>query len=373
LTRVYAVSDPTEAVDPTYADGLRDAVTAALDYGLAGIERGEKRVPPIPTALLAQARIAARNGVSLDTVLRRYFAGYALLGDFLIEEAEQGELLHGSDLKCLLRGQASLFDRLLEAVGEEHARETEGRLHSIEDRRAERVQRLLAGELLDTDELAYDFEAHHLGAIAKGPGASQAIRSLARALDCRLLLIRRSEGTVWAWLGAGRPWIDLAELEHLVSSHWPAKVLLALGEPARGLAGWRLTHRQAKAALPIALRSPESFVRYADVALLASLLQDDLLAGFLRQLYLAPLSRERSGGEVMRKTLRAYFAAGRSVSSTAAALRVTRQTVRNRLRAIEERLGRSLDSSASEVEAALRLDELGHFAVPLESSLTPSD
>ena len=30
--------------------------------------------------MLAQARSAARNGVSLDTVLRRYFAGYSLLG-----------------------------------------------------------------------------------------------------------------------------------------------------------------------------------------------------------------------------------------------------------------------------------------------------
>jgi hypothetical protein len=103
LTRVYSVADPTEVGDPSYAEGLRAAVASALDYWLAAIECGEDRVPPVPASLLVQARIAARSGVSLDTVLRRYFVGYMLLGDFLIEEAEAGKLLRGGALKELLR------------------------------------------------------------------------------------------------------------------------------------------------------------------------------------------------------------------------------------------------------------------------------
>jgi hypothetical protein len=39
--------------------------------------------------LLVQARLAARSDVSLDIVLRRYFAGYSLLGDFLVGEADR--------------------------------------------------------------------------------------------------------------------------------------------------------------------------------------------------------------------------------------------------------------------------------------------
>ena len=70
---------------------------------------------------MVQARIAARRGVGLDTVLRRYCAGYALFGDFLIEEAQ--EALQGPALKRLLRIQASLFDRVIAAVCEEHRRE----------------------------------------------------------------------------------------------------------------------------------------------------------------------------------------------------------------------------------------------------------
>jgi PucR C-terminal helix-turn-helix domain/GGDEF-like domain len=357
LTRVYAVSDPTEAADPEYVEGLRAAVSAAIDYGFAGIKRSEERSLPLPAVLLTQARLAARNGISLDTVLRRYFAGYTLLSDFLMQEAEDGDLLEGVALKRLLRSQATLFDRLVAAVTEEYAREAGSRLDTAEQRRAERVERLLDGELLDTFELAYEFDAYHLGAIAAGPGAGEAIRDLAKTLDRRLLLISRGEGAVWAWLGA-RHRIDPAEFERLVSQSWPTQVSLAIGESGQGHAGWRLTHQQARAALPIALRSSQPLVRYADVALLASMLQDDVLVASLRELYLAPLEQERDGGEVARETLRAYFAADRNSSSSSAILGVSRQTVTNRLRTIEQLLGRPLNSCAAEVEAILRLEEL---------------
>jgi hypothetical protein len=370
LTRVHGIAEPVESQDPEYAHGLRLAVSAALDYGLSALERSEDRAPPIPAVLLAQSRLAARSAVSLDTVLRRYLAGYTLLGDFVIGEAERGARLKGGSLQRLLRAQAALFDRLLAAVSEEYAREESGRLCSPEQRRAERVRKLLAGELLDASELEYDFTAHHLGAIATGPQAPAALREIATALDRRLLLVCQEEGTVWAWLGS-RQKSDPAELEHLIAKTFPSGLSLCVGEPAQGLGGWRLTHRQARAALPIALRSAHSFTRYADVALLASMLEDDLLATSLRQLYLAPLGAERDGGEALRETLRAYFAAERNVSSTAAALGVNRQTVINRLHAIEERFERSLTSCSADVEAALDLQSLGYPLLP-HAALSPA-
>jgi hypothetical protein len=354
LTRVVAVSDPSEPHDLEYAEGLRAAVCAAIDYALAAVELGERRSPPPPPPLLAQARMAARTGVNLDTVLRRCIVGQALLVDFLVDEANAGGLGPGA-LQGLLRGQAALAEGLVAAVSEEYARESNGRLSSSEQR-DERIERLLTGEPLDTSQIAYDFEVHHLGAVAKGPGAAEAIRALAAPLDCRLLLVHRGDGAVWAWLG-GRQSIDPVELARGAAP--PRSGLsLAFGEPARGLGGWRLTHRQARAALLIALRGPESLVRYADVALLASIFQDDLAVTSLRALYLAPLERERDGGVVLRETLRAYFASERNVSSAAAALGVSRNTVASRLRTIEARIGRSLSTCSAEFEAALRLGEL---------------
>jgi len=357
LTRVYGISDTSGIGDPEYAEGLRVAVSTALEYGLTAIERGDDRPLPIPPMLLIQARTAARIGINLDTVLRRYFAGYALLGDFLIEEAVRDELLAGDALKRVLRAQATLFDQLLATVGEEYAREADARAASAEARRAERVQRLLDGELVDTSTLAYDFDAHHLGLVASGPEALDLVRDLDDLLDCRALVVPRGETTVWAWLGARRG-LDLADLERVVAGRSPKRASIAIGEPGEGLHGWRRTHEQARAALVVAARLPGRLTRYVDVALLASTLQDDLLATSLRDAYLKPLGKDRGGGRVARETLWAYFEAARNVSSAAASLKVSRRTVANRLRAIEERLGRPLSTIGVEMELALRLDAL---------------
>jgi hypothetical protein len=365
LTRAFAISDPAGVAEPMYLDGLRAAISAALDYGIAAIERGAERPPSIPTELLLQARLAAGCGVSLDTVLRRYFAGYALLGDFTIEEARAEESLDDAGLKSLLRAQASLFDRVLAAIGEEHAREEGDRFGTAARHRFEQVRRLLDGELLDDAELGYDLDSSHLGAVATGRDAADLVRQLALKLDRRLLLVRDGEGTVWGWLG-GRRDTEPAAVARLVSASPLAGVSVAIGEPGRGPAGWRLTHRQAAVALPVALRRREPFVRYAGVALLASAARDDVLVESLHQLFLAPLDSARDGGKVARETLRAYFAANRNVSSAASALGVRRQTVANRLRAVEERLGLTVDGCAAELEVALAVGEL-----PPRASLPP--
>jgi hypothetical protein len=367
LARVYSVADPVEAPDSDYAQGLRSAVSRAIDYGLAAIEAGEAKAPPVPPELLAQARLSARNGVSLDTVLRRYVAGYTLLGDFLIEEAQESDLFDGESLQRMMAGLSALLDRLVAVVSDEHSRAAPGTSGSPEERRASHVKRLLAGEFLDASGLAYDFEGHHLGLVAEGPRAKAAICELAGSLDKRLLSIAVEEKTQWAWLGSGKA-TDPDELRDFASKGLSADTSLAIGEPARGMEGWRLTHRQARAALPIALRDPErEVVRYADVALLASILQDELLVRSLRQLYLEPLATERDGGEVLRATLRAYFEAERNVSSAAAVLGVKRHTVTKRLRMAEERLGRSLTSCAAEIGVALSLEDIGYSILPHRS------
>jgi hypothetical protein len=361
LTRVFAVSDPRGSSHPEYAEGLRATILAALRYGIEALQRREDRPPPIPTTLLSQARLAARGGVKLETVLRRYLAGYTLLGDYVIEEAERAGLSEAASLQRLSRAQAALFDRVIAAVSEEYGRESESRLLSPEGRQAERVRGLLAGELLEAPELAYELGGHHLGVVAVGPGTGEILEEIARAFDRRLLLIRPEKQGAWAWLGSRR----LFGSEQLIEiARWtlPKAMTLAIGEPAEGLAGWRLSHRQARAALAVALRGGKGFVRYGEVALLAATLQDDVLVASLRHLYLEPLEAERDDGATLRETLRAYFAAGRNNSSAASALGVSDRTVTNRLRAAEARLGRTLDA---EMELALRMHELDAVAEPL--------
>ena len=354
-TRVHAIADPRDVADPSYLHSLNSALTAALEYALVAIELGERRTPGIPPALPAEARLAARAGVPLDTVLRRYVSGNALLGDFLVEEAERAEV-PTSVLRRLLRRQATLLDRLLETIGEEHVREAKSWPSSSSERRRECVKSLLAGEQVDHSELGYDLDGHHLALMAKGEGAPEAMRLLAEGLDRRLLAVCREEEPIWAcWLGGRRP-LEARQALQALGEIPLDRVVVTVGEPGEGLSGWRLSHRQAKAALPIAERRGEAILHYADVVLLTSILRDDLVSTSLHQLYLAPLEAAPDGGRVARKTLRAYFAAERNVSSTAAALGVDRRTVTNRIRAIEDLFGRPLKDIAAELETALRLD-----------------
>jgi len=348
------VADPATVADPGYATGLRAAVSAAVSYVLDALAEGVERLAPLPAELLAQARAAARNGVPLDTVLRRYIAGHRLLDEFILAEAADA-----GELREALRTSALVLEHLVDAVAAEYRGELELRLRSRENRRAECARRLLSGELMDAAELGYELDAWHLGAVAKGAGAREALRSLAAEADARLLAVDGDEGAVWAWLGAGRP-LDPAGLDAEVRG----EPNVALGEPGYGIEGWRLTHRQAAAALPLLLRSSRLRGRYVDLALLAAVAKDDVLIASLHELYLRPLAEERDGGATLRLTLRSYFAAERNVSSTAVALGVSRKTVTARLRAVERRLGRIAGPRASALEVALALEEVSISAVP---------
>lgn len=352
LTRVYGVADPTEVGDLAYLEGLRDAASAGIDFGLATIEASQDRLPLVPPVLLAQARLAARSGVGIDTVLRRYTAGHALLVDFLIGEVERSGSFPPAELRKMLAVISAAIDRLLVAVSEEHARELECRLDfSEERRRTDRVERLLAGEPIDAADLSYELGGWHLGVVAQGDEGGRRFRAVAKELSLQVLIAAHADGRNWGWLG-GRRRPDPDE----ITCHLTGLRMTGVGEPGEGLEGWRLTHRQAAAAFSTTQPADTLPVRYADVALVTSASRDDLLSTSLRRLFLAPLDGERDGGTTARETLRAYFKAERSVSSAAAALGVKRHTVTKRLRSIEERIGRPLARFSAEVEIALRLE-----------------
>ncbi|HEX5414298.1 MAG TPA: helix-turn-helix domain-containing protein, partial [Chloroflexota bacterium] len=194
------------------------------------------------------------------------------------------------------------------------------------------------------------------GAVVIGPDIAERVRMALLEVDALSLLVEREEDIAWLWLGSRRR-RDPDSLFSLFLDREESPLTMSVGEPGRGPEGWRLTHRQALASVPAALRSPRARARYRDVAILSSVLQDDLLATSLRHLYLDPLERERDGGLVARTTLRAYLDSRCIVSSTASLLGITRKTVTARLRAIERLIDRPLDSCWTDVAAALQLDE----------------
>jgi PucR-like helix-turn-helix protein len=358
--RVRALSDQAETEDIELMAGLRAAVAAGLEFGLSSIEHGDEWSGPIPPAASAQARRSVRHGVRLDTVLRRYAAGDRLLAEFIMDEADR---FPGQALRQVLRAQGPQVDRIMAAVSTEYMRELERMGRSPTQRLAERVQRLLDGDG-PVGDLDYPMDACHVGLILLGPGGEQAANALAAGLGSRDLIVPRGEGVVWAWLGSRdrSPSLDVERLRSLGVSE---KTSVAVGEPRWGLPGWRLTHREALAAFDVMVRRPRQLTRGSDTLLLAAVLRDEALARSLRETYLAPLD-EHGHSEVLRETLRAYFAAGFNAATTAAALGVDRHTVHRRLRKVEEALGRLLHASHAELAVALTLEELEGNANPYE-------
>jgi len=353
------------AGEAEYLAGLRAAVAVAVEFGVTAIERGEgeESADPIPSVTVEQARRAARIGVSLDTVLRRYIAGHALLADFIMEEADRSGL---SGNEAVLRHelrmtQTPLLERLTASIVEEYNLELEQVERSPEQRRAELVRKLLADEQLDADspaKLDYDFDAWHIGVIATGGSVVEYIWGVQAALGCERLAILHDERTTWVWFGRQRK-PTAADFKRL-SVKRPTGVSLAMGEPRRGVEGWRLTHQEAQAALLVARHKPPGLTRCSDVLLEAALLQQEALATSLVETFLSPLDGLGYRGQTARDTLYAYFEAKRNVSSTAHRLGVVRNTVESRLREIEERLGRPLHTCSAQLEVALRLEALGN-------------
>lgn len=358
--RICALERSTSERSP-HLQGLRGVVRAALRHGLDAVELGEQRTPPHP-AIIDHARKAAWRSIPVETLYSRYFAGYSTFQHFLLRQSDSIEVARQ------IQGPLDLvYQRLVQAVAEEHKRELQKRNRTSDLRRLERVQELLSGEILEASDLQYPFDATHVGIVASGPEISSTIRRLLTPLASRMLIVRPEPDTVWAWVVV-RPNLSSKDLADSLPTDLPPQACISIGESAKGQAGWRLTHDQAEAASGIASRQRAGVLLYEEVALLVALTRDDLLKNTLSAKYLTPLACARDGGKVLRDTLRAYFVADRNSRSAAAALGVSRQTVANRLHQVEDRIGKPLSECADAVHAALRMEELGILELPLTSA-----
>lgn len=356
FVRVQTIGPDEKSFDVEYLDGIKGAIDNAIDHTIREslvIDEGTARAPD---EVFAQTRVAARRGVPLEVVLRRYHAGHTLLGDFVAEEAERMGISPAL-LRVVLRSVAMVTEEVLAQIGEAYRDEVQSTQPiSGERRRAERVRRLLGGELVDSSGLEYDLDRWHVGVAARGLVSHEPLLRLARDLNSSRLAIS-DDGLDSLWFGwTERP--DLDRFTMALSSRNAEGATLGVGEPATGLVGWRLTHGQARAALAVASRTGETTCRYINVPLVASALQDELLSTSLQHLYVDPLNADRNGGAVLRETLRVFLDADHNVTSTAAILGVSRNTVTNRLRAAEDRIGHLKPSRAGDLALALRLHEL---------------
>lgn len=352
--RLRSLAPSPEEQDVDYRQGLTAAVRAGLDYSVRNIARGSEGMEPVPTAALHQAELAARSGVSMETVLRRCTAADRVLFEFALECAASEERATRRDMERIL---AFSIDHLMQAVGDAYRQEGIRLRQSPSARQGEQIRKILRGEIDWDSAIGYDPSGSNIGIIATGGDRSGLLRSAARELGCQAIIVSGTGNSMWAWLGRRRR-LSSGDVEATFAAY-PERIGLALGEPRTGIAGWRRTHREAEAAYDVLSRGPVRVVCYSDVTLTAAALRDPELAESLLETFLRPLDDDGgASADDLRKTVQAYFASGHNARAAASLLKVERRTVKRRLRIVEERLGRRVDLCHAEIQVAMDVERL---------------
>lgn len=350
--------------EPDLERGQWESVRACIDLTLLAIELSSKwEEVLVPPAAVVQVRRVARLGLSLQTVLGRYTDGYEVLWDYLLDEIENTEIPE-SERAALLRSAscqlALVVGKVLPLVAAKHIETTALGNQSRQERAGVIVEALLRCAAVSTEELGYDVDGRHVAIVATGAGAETAVRRLLAIEGRSSLILPRVDGVVWAWLQTDKiPDLVAREIDRNLAEG----VRLAIGEQASGRAGFRASHRQAQAAMAVAICQRKFVTRYADVLLLVPAVTDRECGDSLISIYLSPLEESPERSPSLKETLCAYFESELNTSATAARLNVDRRTAMTRLREIEERLGFLIHVRHAELEVALRLDELRHREV----------
>ncbi len=330
-----------------------------------------------PSAAEEYARRLAQRGIAPNALVRAYRLGQQQVLDWAFAEIARQE----PDPKVAFAACQIVMDttfRYIDRISEQvvTAYETE-RVRWLANRnmmRAAALRELLDGAKVDvaTAEaaLGYRLRQHHLGVVvwSSSPSSPTTTRELERSLN-RLgkelgvagqpLFVPQDRSCGWGWLPLGRASRTAApgEVDHLLDEA-DAAIHLALGNPAAGATGFRVTHLEAGRAQQVALAARERALRitsFTDPQVrAAALLAADL--GAARRLVesaLGPLAADTEQAGRLRDTLLTFLAEKGSYTATSERLHLHKNTVKYRIdRAVEER-NRPLDDERLDLELAL--------------------
>jgi DNA-binding PucR family transcriptional regulator len=353
----------------------------ALREHLRGSHAGER--PRVALATRSLAREAVHWGVPVETLIECYQVAHDAVWAWWTDQLER-EIVDRSDRIAAMRVSSTLMfayvTALLRLTVEAHAAEREIWLQGRTLRHRQTVEAILERVELDptaaSQRLGYDLSLWHVGMILwldEVIGTEQdqtqldhTARAAASALGVsRPLLIPIDGLTLWAWLAhltcptADTPWPSLPD----------GSIRVAIGQPAKGISGFRASHDEAAAAQALATRAhvTSPIVRHSDVETL-TLIDDhpDRLSRFVAR-QLRQLASDDDHAARLRGSVRAYLHAG-SANVAAAQTHLHRNTMNRRLKAAEQLRGRPLNDDALGMALALELVEMYPAALLTDTS-----
>lgn len=198
------------------------------------------------------------------------------------------------------------------------------------------------GYRLDRTHLAVILWSHD--SVAGLAEIDRAARSLAVALRASAapVITATDRSTVWVWIPFDRtmPRTDSAAVAAQVTL--PPNLRMAIGLPGAGVAGFRRSHQQARAAYDVATTVPRTepvVVGYGDRGIaVVSVMARDLPStrAWIGEV-LGPLADDTPNAQILRATLSEFLAGGESHVRTAERMMLHRNTVKYRI-------GKAMDS-----------------------------
>jgi DNA-binding PucR family transcriptional regulator len=368
VNEAILASAPVLASDPGLAYRTRASTNANVRrWVVATADRPDRPVGvDVPPEALDLARDVVRRGMDRDGLLTAYRTGQNVVwGRWMRCAREEG--LDGEKLVAVLDvGSRSLFgfvDGILNAIAARMEQERDELIGGAPARHRETVGLILDGapisEARASARLGYELTRAHTAAILWAQEATiehgeleQLALELARALGAgRPFSVTAGQAALWAWISGVAPDPDtLAPALERV----PTDASIALGSTRTGIAGFRDSHLEARAAQRLLIRNPHGPRRaaYADVQVVSLASQDEQrAAGFVVDV-LGELGR--ADGE-LRETVRVYLQQDGSAARAAALLHTHRNTILKRLARAEALLPRPLAGRGLEVRLALEL------------------
>ena len=380
--RLAAVTGDVQAVIEAAIPGLQADESASLLQASIGenldtalralIDAPAPDSIEAPTAAVDYARRLAQQDVPAVLLIRAYRVGQARFLRHCIEELlrqSSGDHLEGLATLEMIETVSDYVDRVVEQVLTTFGQARDDWLRDRSAVLAMRVRELLASRPVDVGAtehaLGYRLDQHHVGIVAwvDEPPAADALErirrvvgTLGRDLGCPAtpLVVPADESSAWAWIPSKLSLARTKELDAATTSE--PTVSLAVGEPARGIDGFRRSHRQAMSARGVALaagdqRSP--ITPFVDVAPIAMLCADlDSARAWIHET-LGELAVDSSRNEGLRETARVFLQTGGSYTATAEQMFLHRNTAQYRVRKAEEVRGRPLRDGRLDVELAL--------------------
>jgi hypothetical protein len=326
-----------------------------------------------PSAALEYARRRAQRGTPLTALLRAYRLGHTCFSDWTFKElarqSDDAQMLTAATL-AMSKIVAGYVDQTSEEIVAAYTRERDHWLRNRSTARAARIRDLLSGQRVNVSTaeatLGYRLRQYHLGLICWADDRAAAVDNITRLehavghvaakAGCAgdPLFLPRDVSSAWAWLPLGIR--DTFDATAASTAGVDPDLHVAFGNPARGTAGFRLTHQQAIAAQAVALAagSPPQAMAFSEVGPVAMMLgSPDLLRAWV-QATLAGLATDDETHARLRDTLLVFLQTGGSYKTTAERLVLHKNTVQYRIRRAEESLGRPVSDNQHDVELALR-------------------